>query len=203
MRYLTETWGPSVAVRHRYRVVPSKHCHRPRPHHFGARQKRKRLLHSIIRVSAKAAAWIQHTSCTHRIAGCRDRSRIVGRQMYSARRLYRLYQDPRGCQSVSGSRAHWCSKTKAMPDRQRQVYFSRVPKKRSKQEAPSRCPVSAQVRRRNNKWGPHDPCCSCDAHQTDCAYLVGGKTGEGGAARIPWELPDHLPRSVKRRERSH
>ena len=89
------------------------------------------------RVSAKAAAWIQHTSCTHPIAGCRERSRIVGRQRYSGRRPYqvsaRLYQE---CQAVSWSRAHWCSKTKAMPDRQRQGFFSRVPKKLSKQDFP-------------------------------------------------------------------
>ena len=31
-------------------------------------------------------AWIQHTSCTHPIAGCWERSRIVGRQRYPARR---------------------------------------------------------------------------------------------------------------------
>ena len=89
------------------------------------------------RVSARAAAWIQHTSCTHPIAGCGDRSRIVGRQRYSGRRPYqvsaRLYQE---CQAVSWSRAHWCSKTKAMPDRQRQGFFSRVPKKLSKQGFP-------------------------------------------------------------------
>lgn len=89
------------------------------------------------RVSAMAAAWIQHTSCTHPIAGCRERSRIVGRQRYPGRRPYqvsaRLYQE---CQAVSWSRAHWCSKTKAMPDRQRQGFFSRVPKKLAKQGFP-------------------------------------------------------------------
>jgi hypothetical protein len=77
-------------------------------------------LHSVtsrqerIRVSARAGAWTQHISCTHPIAGCRDRSRIVGRQRYSGRWLYqvsprRLYQE---CQAASWSRGHWCSKTK-------------------------------------------------------------------------------------------
>ena len=116
--------------------------HRSRPRHSGKAHRYKRLLHSIasrqgrIRVSARTAAWIEHTSCTHRIAECRDRSRIVGRKRYSGRCLYRLYQDPRGCQAGSWSRSHWCSKTKAMPDRQRQGFFSRVPKKLSKQGFP-------------------------------------------------------------------
>ena len=68
-----------------------------------------------------AAAWIQHASCTHPIAGCRDRSRIVGRQRYP---------------NQVSARAHWCSNTKAMPDRQRQGFFSRFPKKLSKQGLP-------------------------------------------------------------------
>jgi hypothetical protein len=114
-------------------LLALKRCCQIRPHHYGERPRRKRLLHSIIRVSAKAAAWMQHTSCTHPIAGCRDRSRSVGRQRYSGRCLYQGLYHPRGCQSVSWSRSHWCSKTKAMPDRQRQGFFSRVPKKLSKQ----------------------------------------------------------------------
>ena len=103
--------------------------HRSRPRYSGKAHRYKRLLHSIaskqgrIRVSARTAAWIQNTSCTRRIAGCRDRSHIVGRQRYSGRSLNCLYQDPRGCQVLSWVRSHWCSKTKAMPDRQRQGFF--------------------------------------------------------------------------------
>jgi hypothetical protein len=121
-----------IEYRYECRSISLKTAHSGKPHTI------KRLLHSATsrqgrtRVSARAAAWIQHASCTHPIAESRDRSRIVGRQTYSARRLYQMYSarrlyHPRGCQSVSCSRSHWCSKTKAMPDRQRH----RVPKKLS------------------------------------------------------------------------
>jgi hypothetical protein len=70
------------------------------------------------------SAWIravpfeQHTSCTHRIAWCRDRSRIVCRQTFAGRRLY-----------IQDHPSAWrCSKTKAMPGRQRQRFFSCVQK---------------------------------------------------------------------------
>ena len=106
-------------------VIASKKCSSGK---FG------RSWRDVLRVNCEAA-WIAHTSCTHHIAGCRDRSRIVGRKRYPGRCLYRLYQDPKGCQAPTGSwsRSDWCSKTKAVPDRQRQGIFSRVPKKLSKQ----------------------------------------------------------------------
>jgi hypothetical protein len=127
------------------------------------------------RVSAKAAAWIQHTSCTHPIAGCRERSRIVGRQRYPGRRPYqvsaRVYQE---CQAVSWSRAHWCSKTKAMPDRQRQGFFSRVPEKLAKQGFPRLRNYNTFAKSRH--FAPHEYCV--------CNFLrlVGGNCELNGRA---------------------
>ena len=74
-----------------------------RPRQSGKSQRYKRLLHSIarrqgrIRVSARAAAWIQHTSCTHPIAGCRDTKPYCRQAKISGRRLYQAV-----CSTVSG-----------------------------------------------------------------------------------------------------
>ena len=71
------------------------------------------------------------------IAGCRERSRIVGRQRYPGRRPYqvsaRVYQE---CQAVSWSRAHGVQqdKSNARPTTAR-FLFPR-PKKRAKQGFP-------------------------------------------------------------------
>ena len=118
------------------------------------------------RVSARAAAWIQHTSCTYPIAGCQDRSRIVGRQRYSGRCLYQVSARLLVSRSLMQQ-----DKSNARPTTAR--LFLPVPKKLSKQGFPRLRNYNTLGKSgHGTSHGSFQYCASESLNQVDCGHYA-------------------------------